>query len=796
MSSDHQTRVQSSVTPSSLGGQLHRQTPVPTDIMVTLPERPPIGALGGDPDALADWLIAAGVDEGVREVLHLVLRRDDLGSSAVRIIAAAVAWLDANGLEPGAGFVLAPLLERSDLGPLRKVIGGKAHSWLSLWGQEVDARHVLRPVLATPLEANLQLGLGWLERHHTSIEADYVLVPLLGAWWRPVHPDVGRYLALWLDAHGESLAARYVLRAALRNLEYREVAIDRAVAWLKQHGETRASRFVVEALLGAANHVGGAIVSEAHGVALRWLEAHGKTPDARYVLGAMSGAQAMAVAESFIDPWLALHDGTAEAAAVLAVSLTGTIRVDRVDRAMRWLDAHRGQPEARFVLSRLLAATSEFPAHRRRVIDHGLAYLDEFGHLVEARFVLRGLIDQGVALDRARGWLDVHGGASVAGLILGPMLAMDGHRSLGLAVRWLDGHGQREDASYVAEGLLRRRDLTGVLTAVVRASLAWLDGYPDAPGTVHVLAALVARLDLSGGLRREAVERGRVWAMARPTDLRTGLVLAGLLRHQDADAESLAMSWLECHGSELSAYLTVNRLLRRSTAPIEAVRMAVGWLAEHSDADRANFIYDKVLRRADLDDPTWAKAATLAVHWLGSRQTITEHAWCIAAVSHRLYLLDDRSRSHWRKIAGSWQGLAPVVPAAVSNRIAKGIGYLDGRAAGPDTLRPMIRAAEETLGRGEVPANADLVQLAETAVERARVSPAAAAFALPALIAGLSHWDDEAIEGVVRELLSDSRLLPRHRKGIRRALLRRIDDGWWPSLDMAMAQIDRFTGED
>ncbi|MGW5768748.1 caspase, EACC1-associated type [Streptomyces longwoodensis] len=174
-------------------------------------------------------------------------------------------------------------------------------------------------------------------------------------------------------------------------------------------------------------------------------------------------------------------------------------------------------------------------------------WLTEYGDDVNAHSVLR------------------HGLSNLPAADAGPLLAV--------ALRWVETHGWRREASHVLGPLLRRSDLTGKTQVLVsRKAIGWLRRNGELLEAGFVLRQLLARPEQDKSRTRQAV--------------------------------ACAFRWLESHAITAEAHFTLRALLEHPGLTEQETRHAAGyadqWLQRHPDAEETAYLTTLLDGRTDL----------------------------------------------------------------------------------------------------------------------------------------------------------------------------------------------------
>lgn len=313
-------------------------------------------------------------------------------------------------------------------------------------------------------------------------------------------------------------------------------------------------------------------------------------------------------------------------------------------------------------------------------------WLDEFGDSVDARHVfyrgLGNLPTDGalLLLPAALKWLESHGWRREASYVLGPLLGRTDvppeqqKPALRNAIGWLRRNGTLLEAHFVLRSLVARTDLTAPQTRqVVAAALLWAERNTTTREVAPVLTALVARDDLHHDETRRTVSATLEWlgqhrAAPEPHKaLRTLLGRADLTEDESHRAVSLALEWLDDHGTVSSATYVLRPLLTRTGIDKSQADRAVGfaerWLEHHATAPDADFLIHRLLSRTDLADAKIRQTVGLAAEWLEHHATTSDADFLIRQLLSRTDL-DEAETRRAAGFAGRWLAKHATVPDA------------------------------------------------------------------------------------------------------------------------------------
>jgi hypothetical protein len=497
------------------------------------------------------------------------------------IIGDTLAASDSDESAYALGAVLAwpPWLEAS-LAEWRVLV----QPWLRLHGTSHAARHILHrglKFLASGEATELtQVALEWRREHGGTIEAGFVLAPLLGRDdLAAAELEQARAWALeWRGEHGRTTEAQFVLHPLLKHEDLAaaesEQARGWALEWRREHWRTIEARFVLNPLLKRED-LAAAESEQARAWALEWREEHGGTKEAGFVLPPLLGREDLAAAESeqaraWALEWRGEHGGTIEAGFVLAPLLgredLATTESEQARAwALEWRGEHGRTTEAQFVLHPLLKREDLTAAESKRARAWALEWRGEHGRTIEAGFVLAPLLGREdlavIESEQAQAW----------------------------ALEWRGKHGRTIGAQFILHSLLKREDLADAESEQARAwALEWLEGKEQVLSSCYVFPPLLTRADVTDQELELAVETALDWMGVHRETEDASYVLRGLLWHDDLGMSHQVPVW----------------------------KLAIEWCGEHLCRLDLDYVLKKLIRNRRIPDLLWARAATLAVGWL------------------------------------------------------------------------------------------------------------------------------------------------------------------------------------
>ncbi|MGW3336777.1 hypothetical protein ACWDCL_04745 [Streptomyces sp. NPDC001009] len=510
-------------------------------------------------------------------------------------------WLQDHGTRKGASFVLARLLNQARTGTPVAPDHTVAHTlnWLDRYADDTAADYVLRLALRIPATATADLtadaaaartfehALTWLDRHGAGSADTQVLVYLLQRVTELTEHQLKHVTAMALRRlrrpQPPEPSDRYLLQHLLRREEQppetEELLHTAALAWLDLHGESAEAAYVLPSLTGRARYLERPDdLAEAVERALDWLGLHHTVDTAGRVLRVLLMCQgvttatrdAATVAHQSFDYTLAWYDAqeVPEEPGALAHLLqplhsvaprAGELTPEQAERAARHvITCFRGQhrdpdtEEWRYALDGALKFPPLEPDTEAGLVRTAKKWL---GHrhdrlVLTDTFTLAPLLSRvreapepdGAILRVTLGWLKRFGRSPEATFLLHHLLkttALPGETldiALGHAVIWLRAHGTIPGASYIlAPVLTHLKERGGPDRGTVDRALDWLRAHPRldehpqiGESTWRVLSTLAAH-PASAPHHPELRERALVWIAANPGAPKRNVVLAALL---------------------------------------------------------------------------------------------------------------------------------------------------------------------------------------------------------------------------------------------------------------------------
>jgi hypothetical protein len=226
-----------------------------------------------------------------------------------------------------------------------------------------------------------------------------------------------------------------------------------------------------------------------------------------------------------------------------------------------------------------------------------------------------------------------------------------------VALRWVETHGWRREASHVTGPLLRRTDLAvEEQELVLRKAMGWLRRDGELLEAGFVLSPLVDRTDLTDDHTRRAVAHALGWLQHHGSAWVAQMVLRPLLSRGDLTEEearnsvSFALSWLEAQTAETPVtYVLCPLLAQRELEQSQmrrAVTFAFRWLDTNAVTDEAHFVLRALLEHPGLTDHAVRRAAGFADQWLEHNSATEGAGLLVRRLTERLDMTDGETTRH------------------------------------------------------------------------------------------------------------------------------------------------------
>ncbi|MFD4671357.1 hypothetical protein ACFWNN_16600 [Lentzea sp. NPDC058450] len=541
-------------------------------------------------DRVLDASLSAGATVG-RFAMNLSrILRDMPAAKGDALDAHCVAWLDSRADRVGevmasgddGAYAIGSVLDSpSWAAVVFRRWGEIVDPWLTGHPQSLSSRHLLYKGLRSEIgktdERLVAESLVWLDVHHGTLEAQFVITGLL-------------YCELADD----------VLRRTL----------DHAQSWLRTYGTMLGAKYLIARLLGC--ELDRADAHAVVGFAVRFLKSRWNAHEvhtvlARLYLREMDDDEAAAAFDVAVK-WLGTHGADRAAQQPLTNIAWSRLSEDAVPVVVgftrKWLVRHDTDLRAQYLLSALLVQQLDDDVEQLAV--HGLNWLEKHGELGEACFVLSRLLPR-----------DLSAG------VVGEVAAF--------ALTWLGIHRHSAEAQHVLQALLFREIEPDVAEAVAGFALAWLKGHEDALEAHQVLHGLLQK-ELAGEVAGRTIAFALTWLKTQRTAFDARQVLRSLLFHErEPDvAEAVAghaLAWLEVHGRTVEAHWVVQAFLTpefQASLPAgvaadvlrQAVGRALGWLEDHGTVTVAEYVLSRLLP-LKLDAATRELVVRLSLEWIG-----------------------------------------------------------------------------------------------------------------------------------------------------------------------------------
>ncbi|MEE1925711.1 hypothetical protein V0R50_25925 [Pseudomonas sp. 148P] len=454
-------------------------------------------------ELVAPWLERNGSLLEARHFIHRGLKSLP-GDS---LLQPALDWLADNGNRVVASFILGPLLDkRANLGAQRESVVDSTMHWLARHGADRSAGFVLSPLLGWSEEllegregAVIGAALRWLGQHGTDRQAQFVFASLLEWDERRLGGDQPRVLALalsWLEQSQQQEQNRVLpplLAWAPERLgEQGDKVLASAVAWLERFAESYAvGRFMLPPLLRWGMKRLGDHRNRVLDAALHWTALHAVETGVHWVLSALLewerwqlGEHAPVVVSQSL-AWLAQRDNQAsqEIGYVLHLLLKwqpvefAAAEQDVLAAALRWLAFadNAVQVQAGYVLPPLLRWRKLPLDQRSRIVRLAIVWLDLYAEREDASYVLEGMLEASSASSDAEYAADV----------------------IARAEQWLKARSEDPERSFIIARLLKVTTvpLTRWL-ALAEEGLSLLEQGPGNSSDSYVLQGVLCRLPM------------------------------------------------------------------------------------------------------------------------------------------------------------------------------------------------------------------------------------------------------------------------------------------------------------
>ncbi|MFD4814507.1 hypothetical protein, partial [Streptomyces sp. NPDC058418] len=341
--------------------------------------------------------------------------------------------------------------------------------WLTDFGTGLNARHLLyrglRHLTGDGALLLVPTALAWLNRHGLSLNASFVLNPLLSRPDLTPH-DVQRTVTTaltWLAGYGTVSYTPFVLAPLLARADLTPDEAERTVTtahtWLDHHGTTVEAQFVFNPLLSRADLTPDDSQRSVT-IALTWLSSHGSITDAQFILA----------------PLLARAD------------LTPHDTQQAITTALTWARAFPSLVNADFLLGALLRLLpwQEIPADMTGLVDTWVtAHVPAQDFTYLSKWILRKRLMSLTIFEALLAWVRTHtdsedliprlasAGPQVRPYITSRESATRWLNSIGSCLDYAERHGPAANMNGALDTLIC--DLTLQFSTGVAA--AWADDY-------------------------------------------------------------------------------------------------------------------------------------------------------------------------------------------------------------------------------------------------------------------------------------------------------------------------------
>ena len=545
-------------------------------------------------------------------------------------------WLTINACAPEVRHLLYRGLKGLPFGKA-DIVEKIAKDWLDVNLKSIDASYVLAPLigredLSLNIDAVITQSMQWLEKYGSNADAMFVLTELLKLEEQNVHfGEVITQSMQWLEKHGSNAEARFILTELLKredqNAFFGEV-ITQSMQWLEKYGRSVEAEFVLTGLLKRENLKGNddKVITQS----MQWLEKHGSNAEARFILTELLKREDQnaffgeVITHSM--QWLETHGSNEEARFVLKELLKRENLKGKDDKvithSMKWLETHGSSAEADFVLKELLLR-QDLNGHLEEVIAHSLHWLKKYGVILDAQFVLKELLKEAdlrgheeEVVIQSMQWLEKHGNSAHADFVLKELLKREDQNPHFFAVishsmQWLEKHVSSAEADFILKELLKREDVEGNFGEVIKHSLKWLENYGCGAEAGFVLKELLKRSDLKG---------------------------------HEAAVIGVSMQWLEKHKSRPEARFLLTELLKREKQAEsqghmeELIKHSMLWLEQHDIILEAGFVLTELLKRVKQAELKGYKEELIkhSMQWLEEHDVILAAGFVLTELLKRV----------------------------------------------------------------------------------------------------------------------------------------------------------------
>ncbi|MFF4053551.1 caspase family protein [Streptomyces chartreusis] len=230
---------------------------------------------------------------------------------------------------------------------------------------------------------------------------------------------------------------------------------------------------------------------------------------------------------------------------------------------------------------------------------------------------------------------------------LGDLSSDDALLLVPVALRWVETHGWRREASQVLGPLVRRNNVAVEVQALVlRKALGWLRRNGELLEAGFILSALVGRTNLTDDQTRRAIAHALGWLQHHGSVWMAHMTLQPLLNRTDLTEEdactaaSLTLSWLESHAAEPPAIYVLCPLLARpelgESQTQRAIAFAFRWLDKNVATDEAHCILRALLEHHGLTDHAVRRTAGFTHRWLEHHSATDDAGFLIRRLTERL----------------------------------------------------------------------------------------------------------------------------------------------------------------
>lgn len=562
------------------------------------------------------WVEKSPESAGASRVLLPLMGNRRLPSAQrQRAAELAKAWLSDHGGARGAPAVHLALIEReapsertsSTSGATASTEGAResALAWMKARPQHPGVDSVLCRLLTDDDEGIVaqaaEFAPTWLQDQSYRGRTSYVLTELIRH--RSLVPDIVPIVREWLDRHGDSASASYVVHALIDRTTGIEEGPEIALAWAADRPHHHSAPTVLERL---HRETDTDLLIRAADLALATLEQDlDDDPLSRLLAGLVwnSSLEAgrLARGAALAMDWLRTRIHLYAAGRVLQPLLRNPNvptpdGASAVPIAVEWGRRHINRVGASYLISALLNSPHADARVRESAIDLGVDWRAR--HLDHPRgdYLLRATTD--AAAVSAMAWLRSHPDSSSASSVLDqavvciePTDAVVASAATTTALAWVAQHPEAPSTPVLLRHLIHYTVDAEAFTAVGQEVLQWVADRPEHP---DLLRSMVGNTRAPAEAIVPAVAAVVAWTDDHPEDPRVPALLRAAIGGTRVPSEvvgapaAAAIAWMERHPGDPENHALFRTLIHKigfDEAQLErCTALMVSWLSEHLDS--------------------------------------------------------------------------------------------------------------------------------------------------------------------------------------------------------------------